>query len=50
MWRRLAVRFPKSNANHNPDQVFYYDTDFMLRRMDYAPEVTANSPVAALHP
>jgi hypothetical protein len=45
-WRRLAVRFPKSNANHNADQLFYYDTDFMLRRMDYAPEVTANSPVA----
>jgi hypothetical protein len=45
-WRRLAVEFPKTNANHNADQVFYYDTDYMLRRMDYAPEVTANSPVA----
>jgi hypothetical protein len=40
-WRRLAVTFPKSNANHNADQVFYYDADFMLRRMDYTPEVTA---------
>ena len=40
-WRRLAVTFPKSNANHNADQVFYYDADFMLRRMDYSPEVTA---------
>jgi hypothetical protein len=45
-WRRLAVSFPETNANHNADQLFYYDTDFMLRRMDYAPEVTANSPVA----
>jgi hypothetical protein len=45
-WRRLAVRFPETNANHNADQLFYYDTDFMLRRMDYAPEVTADSPVA----
>ncbi len=45
-WRRLAVRFPETNANHNGDELFYYDTDFMLRRMDYAPEVTANSPVA----
>jgi hypothetical protein len=45
-WRRLAVEFPKTNANHNADQVFYYDTDYMLRRMDYAPEVTADSPVA----
>jgi hypothetical protein len=24
-WRRLAVTFPPSNANHNPDQGFYYD-------------------------
>jgi hypothetical protein len=45
-WRRLAVRFPKTNANHNADQLFYYDTDSMLRRMDYAPDVTANLPVA----
>jgi hypothetical protein len=40
-WRRLAVTFPKSNANHNADQVFYYDADFMLRRMDYTSDVTA---------
>jgi len=45
-WRRLAVRFPKTNANHNADQLFYYDTDFMLRRMDYAPEVTGNRQIA----
>lgn len=24
-WRRLAVTFPPSIANHNTDQVFYYD-------------------------
>jgi hypothetical protein len=45
-WRRLAVGFPTSNANHNADQVFYYDPRFMLRRMDYSPEVTGNAPVA----
>lgn len=45
-WRRLAVRFPETNANHNPDQVFYYDHNFMLRRMDYSPDITANSLVA----
>jgi hypothetical protein len=45
-WRRLAVTFPNTNANHNPDQVFYYDEDFMLRRMDYSPHVTGNPPVA----
>jgi hypothetical protein len=45
------VAAPRGQVSRNqrqpqPDQLFYYDTDFMLRRMDYAPEVTANSPVA----
>ena len=40
-WRRLAVRFLETNANHNADQLLYYGTGFMLRRMDYAPEVTS---------
>jgi hypothetical protein len=45
-WRRLAVTCPKAIANHNADQVFYYDDAFMLRRMDYSPDVTGNPPVA----
>lgn len=45
-WRRLAVHFPPNNANHNSDQVFYFDQHFMLRRMDYAPDVTGSAPVA----
>lgn len=45
-WRRLAVTFPPSIVNHNPDQVFYYDEDFMQRRMDYSPEVTGRPPIA----
>jgi hypothetical protein len=45
-WRRLAVTFPPTNANHNPDQVFYYDENFMLRRMDYSPDVTGSPPIA----
>jgi hypothetical protein len=45
-WRRLAVTFPPSNANHNPDQVFYYDERFMQRRMDYSPHVTGSPPIA----
>lgn len=44
-WRRLAVTFPDSIANHNPDQVFYYDDTFRQRRMDYQPDVTG-SPIA----
>jgi hypothetical protein len=45
-WRRLAVTFPKTIANHNADQVFYYDEAFMQRRMDYSPDVTGKPPVA----
>jgi hypothetical protein len=45
-WRRLAVRFPPSNANHSENQIFYYDERFMQRRMDYAPDVAGNAPVA----
>ena len=45
-WRRLAVTFPRSIANHNPDQVFYYDDRYMQRRMDYSPDVTGNPRVA----
>jgi hypothetical protein len=45
-WRRLAVTFPQTIANHNAEQVFYYDGRFMQRRMDYSPDVTGNPPVA----
>ncbi len=45
-WRRLAVTFPRTIANHNANQVFYYDQEFMQRRMDYSPDVTGNPPVA----
>lgn len=45
-WRRLAVKFPETIANHNADQVFYYDDAFMQRRMDYSPDVTGKPPIA----
>jgi hypothetical protein len=45
-WRRLAVTFPPDLPNHNPDQTFYYDEDFLLRRMDYTPDITGHSPIA----
>jgi hypothetical protein len=44
-WRRLAVTFPAELPNHNPDQVFYFDDDLLLRRLDYRPEVT-DAPIA----
>lgn len=46
-WHRLAVTFPPTNANHNPDQVFYFGAqDLLLRRMDYSPDVTGNAQIA----
>jgi hypothetical protein len=46
-WRRLAVTFPKTNANHNADQVFYFDDDLMQRRVDYAPGVAGGKNLVA---
>jgi len=46
IWRRLAVTFPPSIANHNAKQIFYYDNEFMQRRMDYSPDVTGKPPIA----
>jgi hypothetical protein len=46
VWRRLAVTFPETNANHNADQVFYFDEHLMQRRMDYAPFVANSGPTA----
>ena len=40
------MTFPKTVANHNANQLFYYDDAFMQRRMDYSPDVTGNPPVA----
>ena len=44
-WRRLQVRFPAEIATHNPDQVFYFDTFGLQRRMDYITEVTGSTLV-----
>lgn len=46
VWQRLAVTFPPTIATHNRDQVFYYDQALMQRRMDYAPDVAGNAPIA----
>lgn len=44
-WRRLAVTFPASLPNHNREQTFYFDDRYLLRRMDYHPDVTG-APIA----
>jgi hypothetical protein len=45
VWRRLQVRFPPEIATHNPDQVFYFDTLGMQRRLDYVTEVSGSTLV-----
>jgi hypothetical protein len=44
-WRRLQVRFPPSVATHNPDQVFYFDSQGLQRRMDYIVEINGSTLV-----
>jgi hypothetical protein len=44
-WRR-QVRFPPSITTHNPDQVFYFDTFDMQRRLDYIAEVNGSSLIS----
>jgi hypothetical protein len=45
-WRRLHVTFPNNIVTHNPEQVFYFGPDALLRRHDYAPEVNGNALAA----
>jgi hypothetical protein len=42
----LSLGRSATNANHNANQIFYYDEHFMQRRMDYSPDVTGNPPIA----
>jgi hypothetical protein len=44
-WRRLRVQFPSSIATHNPEQVFYFDSEGLQRRMDYIAEVNGSTLV-----
>lgn len=39
-WRRLAVRYPANIATHSAEQVLYVDTDGLLRRRDYAVDIS----------
>lgn len=39
-WRVLQVGFPDSYPTHSKIQWFYFDDQFMLRRLDYAPNAT----------
>ncbi len=46
-WRRLRVRFPADVPTHSPEQDFYFDESFRLRRLDYTAEVFGSWAKAA---
>jgi hypothetical protein len=45
-WRVLRVTFPESLATHCRTQLYYFDDTYLLRRMDYEPDVNGRTPVA----
>jgi hypothetical protein len=45
-WRRLQVTFPETIATHNAEQVFYVDTDGLIKRHDYTAEVVGGGLVS----
>ena len=44
-WRRLAVQLPPAVVTHNPEQVFYFDSEGLQRRMDYIVEINGSTLV-----
>lgn len=45
-WRRLQVRFPDEFAFHSKDQVFYFDRNGLLKRLDYSVDISGKPPAA----
>jgi hypothetical protein len=45
-WRRLRVTFPEAIATHSREQIFYIDTDGLIRRHDYEVEIQGNNAAA----
>lgn len=45
-WHRLRVTFPTTVATHSEEQLFYFGDDYLLRRLDYQPDVTSRAPIA----
>ena len=39
------MRLPRSIATHNPEQVFYFDSEGLQRRMDYIVEINGSTLV-----
>jgi hypothetical protein len=46
-WSRLRVTFPDDIPTHSRKQIFYFDEDWLLRRLDYTAEVVGSWARAA---
>jgi hypothetical protein len=46
IWRRLKVTWPKDIHTHSREQTFYFDSEGLIRRLDYQVEVAGNVAVA----
>ena len=45
-WRRLKVTLPPNIASHSTVQIFYFDTEGLLKRHDYDVEVSGGTLAA----
>jgi hypothetical protein len=45
-WRRLRAVFPAPIATHSPEQIFYFDSEGLQRRVDYRTTDTVDTQVA----
>jgi hypothetical protein len=45
-WRALRINFPSSYVTHSREQTLYFDASGLMRRLDYAPEISGGVKVA----
>lgn len=45
-WRRLLVTFPAAIATHSAEQIFYFGDHGLLRRVDYAFDISGGALIA----
>jgi hypothetical protein len=48
IWRRLRVRFPPRVATHSAEQIFYFDSQGIMRRQDYLATYDGRTAVAQM--
>jgi hypothetical protein len=49
-WRGLRATFPATIDTHSPTQLYYFDAEGQLARLDYEPEINGGAPTAHYQP